>query len=180
MLKPILPGPKEGSETEVMHHEGEILQLTSCPRRLSVQYWLSDIYISMCKTKRESNTTPCGVVWQQPGTPAGSPSCPAQIWGARPHRAPSGPLSPVIVLHAEPSLPDPGSAIPTCRSRVGLVAPSFPISPVPGGRSGSQGTETCGGGLSRPAARPPGRARLFCNSPGIINRSGSDRVFSKH
>lgn len=137
MLKQILPGPKEGSKTEVMHHEGEILQLTSpqvsCPRTLSVQYWLLDVCIGMCKTKWESNTTPCGVAWQRPGMPARSPSRPAQIWGARPHRAPSGPLSPVVVLHAEPGLPDPGSVTPICRSRVGLVAPSFPIRPVPGG-----------------------------------------------
>lgn len=176
-----------------MCSEGEIIQLTSphvsSPHRLSVQYWLLNVCISMCKTRRESNMTPRmvqplalhGQGSSCPGTLTRSPSHPAETRGAPSQHVPSGSF--VTGSHAPckawPARPRQRDSQPLIPGGSGCSKPPHQFwvnNPAP--RRQRRAARGCP--VLWHSFRAEHRAQLFCSSPGIINRSGSDRVFSKH
>jgi len=161
LLKLILPEPKESSETEVMRHEGRIIQLTSphisSPHTLRGHSWLWGVSVRTGRARRERNRTPR--MGQQLPT--------LRDRGSSGPRMPAGSLSRPGHRRA---VPGPGCPWLLRGSPLALFLANNP-SPKP------PGTELRDGGCPVWAQR---RAQLFCSSPGIVHRSRSDRAFSKH
>lgn len=158
------------------------------PRAPSAQRWRSDICVSACNARRGSNAAPSSAEpcvaeappapgrCRVPEAPSADVGCaaPTRALGSLRHRRSRSPPSPACRT--------PAAQFPAANPGWVWLLQASPLVPFLVHDPRPPGTEACGWScpVLRHGSRAERGAQRFCSSPGIVNRSGSDRVFSKH